>query len=80
MAGGWWLICIGAVITLLFCAIFSVENGVLHHLMCALVAVTISLIVILILATDRPFDGMSRISTEPQHVLDTRLSEATPPS
>jgi hypothetical protein len=41
----------------------------------------ISLIVILILATDRPFYGMSRISTEPlQHVLDTRLSEATPPS
>ncbi len=68
-------------ITLLFCAIFSVENAVLHHLLCALVALTISLIVILILATDRPFYGTSRISTEPlQHVLDTRLSDGTPPS
>jgi hypothetical protein len=46
------MICIGAVFTLLFCAIFSVKNTVLHCLLCALVALTISLIVILILATD----------------------------
>jgi hypothetical protein len=74
----WWLVCMGAVITLFFCAIFAVEDSILHHLLGALVALTIALIVILLLATDRPFYGRSRVSPEPiQQVLDDRLGGST---
>jgi hypothetical protein len=59
-------------------AIFAVEDTALHHLLGVLVALTIALIVILLLATDRPFYGRSRISPEPiQQVLDRRLGSAT---
>jgi hypothetical protein len=74
----WWLVCMGAAITLFFCAIFAVEDRTLHHLLGVLVALTIALIVILLLATDRPFYGKSRISPQPiQQVLDYRLGGGT---
>jgi hypothetical protein len=74
----WWLVCMGAVLTLFFCAIFAVEDRTLHHLLGVLVALAIALVVILLLATDRPFYGKSRISPEPiQQVLDRRWGGAT---
>ena len=77
----WWLIATGAALILFFCAVFAVEDGALHNLLCGLVAAIIALIVILVVATDRPFFGSPRISPEPfQHVLERRLGAAGTPA
>ena len=61
----WALIWIGAVITLVFCSLFVAEQRGLHALLSGMMGLVISLVIILILCTDRPFYGSPRLLPDP---------------
>ena len=61
----WALIWIGAVITLVFCSLFAAEQRGLHALLSGMMGLVISLVIILILCTDRPFYGSARLLPDP---------------
>ena len=61
----WALIWIGAVITLMFCSLFVAEQRGLHALLSSMMGLIISLVIILILCTDRPFYGSARLPPDP---------------
>lgn len=74
----WWLVGVGGVITLLMCAAVGVEDASLHRIACALVSLVIMSVVLLIIATDRPFHGVPRVPPDAmREVLATDL--AAPP-
>lgn len=73
----WWLIGMGGVITLLLCAAAGVEDTVGHRIACGLVSMVIMSVVLLIVATDRPFHGVPRIPPDAmREVLATELGAA----
>lgn len=73
----WWLIGVGGVITLILCAAIGVEDTVLHRIACALVSVAIMSVVLLIIATDRPFHGVPRVP--PDAMREAVATELAPP-
>ena len=74
----WWLIGVGGVITLLMCAAVGTEDVDLHRIACGLVSLVIMGVVLLIIATDRPFHGVPRVPPDAmREVLATDL--AAPP-
>jgi hypothetical protein len=61
----WLLVVAGAAATLLFAGCFVVENRAMHRGYGVLLANTIALVMILIVAVDRPFFGHAQIGPEP---------------
>jgi hypothetical protein len=75
----WWLIGVGGVITLLLCAAIGAEDLVLHRIACGLVSLAIMSVVLLIVATDRPFHGVPRVPPDAmREVLATDLDPSAP--
>lgn len=71
----WWLIGVGGVITLLMCAAIGAEDARLHRIACGLVSLVIMGVVLLIVATDRPFHGVPRVPPDAmREVLETELA------
>jgi hypothetical protein len=71
----WWLIGVGGAITLLLCATYAIEDIALHRVLCGLVALTITSVVLLIVATDRPFHGVPRVPPDAmREVLELDLA------
>ena len=74
----WWLIGMGGLITLLLCAALGVEDTAMHRFACGLVSAVIVSVILLIVATDRPFHGVPRIPPDAMRaVLETVLIEPT---
>ena len=75
----WWLIGFGGLITLLLCALYGGEDRVMHHLVVGLVSLVITSVILLIVATDRPFHGVPRVPPDAmQAVLADGLAGAAP--
>jgi hypothetical protein len=71
----WWLIGVGGVITLIMCAAIGAEDASLHRIACGLVSLVIMSVVLLIIATDRPFHGVPRVPPDAmREVLRTQLA------
>lgn len=65
----WAVVLWGAAATLAFSLIFGVENRAAHMAMAGLLAFSLSLVIILILAVDQPLRGDGQISSEPFRVV-----------
>jgi hypothetical protein len=74
----WWLIGVGGVITLIMCAAIGAEDVSLHRIACGLVSLVIMGVVLLIIATDRPFHGVPRVP--PDAMREVLRTELVPPS
>ena len=69
----WAMIWIGAAVTLVFCSLFVAEQRGLHALLSGMMGLIISLVIVLILCTDRPFYGSPRLLPDPiETVLQDR--------
>jgi hypothetical protein len=63
------------VITLIMCAAIGAEDASLQRIACGLVSLVIMSVVLLIIATDRPFHGVPRVPPDAmREVLRTQLS------
>lgn len=60
----WWIIFLGGLITIGYTYLFGFHNLRMHLAMTGTVAATLSLVVVLIIALDRPFRGELSISPE----------------
>ena len=60
----WWLIAVGGTITLLLCATYACEDTGMQRVVCAIVSLSIMSVILLIVATDRPFHGVPRVSPD----------------
>ena len=70
---------VGGFVTMLLCALFAPAEMGLHRLICGLVATSIMTVVLLIVATDRPFHRVTRVGPEAiERVLEGALSEPSP--
>ena len=75
----WSLVLVGGFVTMLLCALFAPAEMGLHRLICGLVATSIMTVVLLIVATDRPFHRVTRVGPEAiERVLEGALSEPSP--
>jgi hypothetical protein len=73
----WWLIGVGGTITLLLCAIYAAEDLVMHRVLSGLISLVIMSVVLLIVATDRPFHGVPRVPPDAmREVLANELAGA----
>ena len=75
----WWLVGVGGMITLLLCAAYGAEDAVLHRVACALVSLAIMNVVLLIIATDRPFHGVPRIPPDAMREVLKAVLAPVPP-
>lgn len=60
----WWIIVLGTTITIGYTYLFGVHNFRMHVAMTSLVAASMSLVIVLVVALDRPFRGELSITTE----------------
>ena len=75
----WMVILVGAVIGLGASFLFDVEDGRLHGIEVSLLAGFIGLILLLILALDRPFRGDLGIGPDPYQLIYDQLMQAGAP-
>ena len=75
----WMVILVGAVIGLGASSLFDVEDGRLHGIEVSLLAGFIGLILLLILALDRPFRGDLGIGPDPYQLIYDQLMQAGAP-
>ena len=61
----WMVVIVGAIFTISFSFLFGVPDLRLHMAMVAILAASIALVVILIVAFDYPFRGDVKLSPEP---------------
>jgi hypothetical protein len=74
----WGVVVFGAAISLVASFFFNVEDGRLHATMVTLLALFIGLVILMILAFDRPFHGELGIGPEPyQMALDELMGPET---
>ena len=57
----WWLIGGGGLITMLLCALYAGDDPALQRAVLALISLVITSVILLIVATDRPFHGVPRV-------------------
>lgn len=70
----WWLIGVGGTITLLLSATYAAEDVPIQRVLCGLLSLAIMSVVLLIVATDRPFHGVPRVLPDAmREVLETEL-------
>jgi Protein of unknown function (DUF4239) len=70
----WWLIGVGGTITLLLSAAYAADDVAMHRVLCGLLSLAIMSVVLLIVATDRPFHGEPRVPPDAmREVLETEL-------
>jgi hypothetical protein len=69
----WWIIFLGTVLTLGFTYLFGVQNFRMHLVMTGLAAASFSMVIVLIVALDRPFRGELCISTDAYDNLRTSI-------
>jgi len=69
----WIVIIFGAVISLVTCFFFKVEDVRLHGILVSLLAMFIGLVIFMILALDRPFRGELGIGPEPYELIHNQL-------
>lgn len=60
----WWIIILGSIGTISYVYLFNVENRRWHLIMTAMVASSMALVIVLVIALDRPFRGELSISTD----------------
>ena len=60
----WWIIALGTAITVFYSYFFGVENVRMHLLMTGTLMIALMLVVVLILALDRPFRGELSVGTD----------------
>ena len=60
----WWIVALGTALTIVFTYFFGIERLAMHLLMTGMVAASMSLVIVLIIALDRPFRGDLSVSTE----------------
>lgn len=68
----WWIIFLGGVITTSYTYLFGFRSFGMHLAMTATIAATLALVVVLIIALDRPFRG--DISISPDAFIMTQRS------
>ena len=60
----WWIIILGSIGTISYVYLFNVENRRWHLIMTAMVASSMALVIVLVIALDRPFRGELSITTD----------------
>jgi hypothetical protein len=60
----WWIIALGTAITVFYTYLFGVENLRMHLVMTGILMVALMLVIVLILALDRPFRGELSVGTD----------------
>lgn len=73
----WWVVALGAVTTVGLALVFGIQNAPGHLMLSNILALSISLVLLLIIATDRPFSGASRVTSEPFGFIQSRMSAAS---
>ena len=73
----WWLIGVGGLITLLLCALYAADDLAMQRFVLALISLVITCVILLIVATDRPFHGVPRVP--PDAMRAVLALELTPP-
>ena len=74
----WWLIGVGGTITLMLCAVYACDDMAMQRVLCAIVSLGIMSVVLLIVATDRPFHGVPRVPPDAMRdILENELGRAT---
>ena len=69
----WWVIIAGGIGTVAMALLFGVHNSRGHLIVSNLLAFSISLVIVLIVAMDRPFTGQPRVTSEPFVYVQARL-------
>ena len=64
----WWLVGVGGMITMLLCAAYGSEDPATQRTVRGLLSLVIMSVVLLIVATDRPFRGVPRVPRTPRCV------------
>jgi hypothetical protein len=73
----WYIVFFGAAITIAYTYLFGFENFVMHTAMTAIIAATLALVIVMIIALDWPFRG--DISVSPDAFITTQQSWADAP-
>jgi hypothetical protein len=60
----WWVVLLGAAITVIFTYFFGMESFAIHALMTSAVAVSLALVIVLIIAFDYPFRGEVQVAPD----------------
>jgi hypothetical protein len=60
----WWIVALGTTLTIGFTFLFGAEDFRMHLVATGMVAFSMSLVIVLIIALDRPFRGDLSVSTE----------------
>lgn len=71
----WWVVIAGGLGTVAMALLFGVYNAPGHLVISNLLAFSISLVIVLIVAMDRPFTGQPRVTAEPFVYVQERLAE-----
>jgi hypothetical protein len=70
----WWVVVLGAVSTVGLALVFGIKNAPGHLLVSDVLALSIGLVLLLIIAMDRPFSGASRVTSAPFEYVQDRLA------
>lgn len=70
----WWVVIAGGLGTIAMSLLFGVHNAPGHLVISNLLAFSISLVIVLIVAMDRPFTGQPRVTAEPFIYVQERLA------
>jgi hypothetical protein len=60
----WWIIALGAMLTVSFTYLFGLPNFIMHAVITAMLAASLAFVVVLIVAHDYPFRGSPSVSNE----------------
>lgn len=60
----WWIVALGTTLTIVSTYFFGIERFSMHLLMTGMVAASMSLVIVLIIALDQPFRGDLSVSTD----------------
>ena len=74
----WWIIILGSVGTISYVYLFNVENRRWHMIMTAMVASSMALVIVLVIALDRPFRGELSITTDAYTNAFASIGEVAP--
>jgi uncharacterized membrane protein YciS (DUF1049 family) len=69
----WWIIALGAMLTVSFTYLFGLPNFKMHVVITGLLAASLAIVVVLIVALDYPFRGRLSVSDEAFHAVKNNM-------
>jgi hypothetical protein len=73
----WWIIVLGALLTVSFTFLFGTRNLKMHLVITAMVAASLAVVIVLIVALDYPFRGALSVSNEAFRAVNDNMQAQT---